>query len=329
MSPGGRQPKRAPRSAELMPGAGTDAVARIDVVVITWNKYELSRDCLEHIFASTIPVNVIVVDNASEDETPRKVREQFPEVQLIENRQNLGFGPAANIGFAAGTAEFVSVVNSDANVEPNYFEEVIERFADASVGIAAGLSMNPATRKLDASGASVDRGLSWLPLNPGEDPEAVELSNTRVAAPCFDAVVFRREAIESVGGFDDEIFAYWEDVDITMRIRNHGWTVAVSPAARVWHVGSASLGKRTVRQLQLAAWGRGYIAGRYRIGLVWLLTEVVAGLIDSVRLRSKVPLARRIAGWRHGRELPAREFPQNLEYESWWRAMRVRYLASR
>lgn len=307
----------------------SDNHAQVDVVVITWNKFELSRDCLEHLAASTIPVNVIVVDNASEDDTPRKVRDLFPDVRLIENSENLGFGPAANIGIAAGSAEFVSVVNSDANVEPNYFESVIKEFADESVGIAAGLSMNPATGKLDASGASVDRGLSWLPLNVGDEPGSVDPDSSRVAAPCFDAVVFRREAIDGVGGFDNEIFAYWEDVDITMRIRDQGWTVAVCPAARVWHVGSAALGKRTVRQLQLAAWGRGYIAGRYRIGPVWLMTELFAGLIDSLRLRSKVPIARRIAGWRYGRARPARAYPQNLEYESWIRAMRVRYWASR
>lgn len=303
--------------------------AQVDVVVITWNKFELSRDCLEHLAASTIPLNVTVVDNASEDQTPRKVREMFPTVQLIENGENLGFGPAANIGIRAGSADFVSVVNSDANIEPSYFEAVIKQFADESVGMAAGLSMNPATGKLDASGASVDRGLSWLPLNVGAEPEVVDPENARIAAPCFDAIVFRRAAIEEVGGFDEEIFAYWEDVDVTMRIRNRGWTVAVAPAARVWHIGSAALGKRSVRQLQLAAWGRGYVAGRYRIGLAWLLTELVTGLFDSLRLRSIVPLSRRIVGWRYGRGLPRRARPDNIDYESWWRAMRVRYLASR
>lgn len=311
-----------------MPGAGTDAAARIDVVVITWNKYELSLDCLEHIFASTVPVNVIVVDNASSDDTPRRIRERFPAATLVENERNLGYGPAANIGAAAGNSEFVSIVNSDANVEPDYFENVLASFADQQVAMAAGLSMNPRTGRLDAAGATSDRGLNWLPLLPDGMPDEVDPDDPRIAAPCSDAVVFRRAAFDAIGGFDDEIFAYWEDVDITMRLRNDGWGVAICPAARVWHIGSAALGKRSEAQLHLAAWGRGYLAGRYRIGLAWVLTDLAAAILDAIRLRSLTPVSRRIAGARHGYSLPRRAIPDGIAFDSWWQSVKARFVAA-
>lgn len=300
----------------------------LDVVVITWNKYELSLDCLAHASASSVPINLTVVDNASEDDTPRRIREQFPTAGLIVNDRNIGYGPAANLGATAGTSEFVSILNSDANVEPDYFERVLDCFADEQVAMVAGLSMNPATSKLDAAGATTDRGLNWLPLLPGGEPAQVDADDPRIAAPCSDAVVFRRAAFDAIGGFDDEIFAYWEDVDITMRLRQAGWKVAVCKDAKVWHVGSAALGKRSVAQMHLAAWGRGYLAGRYRLGPLWLVTEFLVGLLDSARLRSFTPFSRRMAGWRHGRKLPRREIPDGIEFNSWRTSMAARFNAS-
>jgi GT2 family glycosyltransferase len=299
----------------------------IDAVVITWNKYEMSLDCIEHLAASSVPVNLYDVDNGSSDETPRRVRERFPNVTVVELPENLGYPGAANQGFANSSSEFVAIINSDANVEPDYFEKVLRCFDDPKVGFAAGLSMDPASGLVDAAGAKIDRGLSWLPYMQGVPAESVSAVDSELAAPPFDAIVFRRAAIESVGGYDEDFFAYSEDVDITLRLRAAGWKIDVATDAKVWHIGSASLGKRTVAQLHFAAWGRGYVAGRYRVGPAWLLTDIAAGLVDSIQLRSWTPISRRWVGWRQGRALPAREVPTDLHYESWSSSLKRRVAA--
>lgn len=297
---------------------------KVDAIVVAWNNCNLTLDCVEHLMASTLRPNVVVVDNGSSDGTPRAIRERFPSAVLIELEDNIGFGPAANVGIKNSEGEFVSIVNNDANVEPRYFELVTARFTDPEVGVASGVSMNPSTRRMEAAGAFADRSLGWFQYMNGEPPEAVDPDDPMICGPCFIAPVFRRAAIDRIGGFDDRLFAYWEDVDITMRLFSDGWKSAVVPEARVWHLGSASLGHRSLRQLELAAWGRGYVAGRYRVAPHWLLTELLIGVIDSLSLRNTIPLSRRIAGWRTGRRLPKRSIPGSINFISWWKSLKLR-----
>ena len=305
-------------------------MAAVDAVVITWNRWELSRRCIEHLLASSVDVHVIVVDNGSVDGTPDRVREQFPQVELIEFAENRGYGVAANAGAEAATSEFVAIVNSDALVAPDYFELVLGRLRqDAKLGWAAGLSINPADGRVDSGGAVFDRGLRWGPVLSGADPGAAVVDETTLASPPTDAPVYRRSAFLDVGAFDPEIFAYGEDLDLVLRLWGGGWRPASVAGATVEHVGAASLGKRTVAQMKLVAWGRGYVAGRYRLGLLSLALDLPMWLAISLVVRSPQPLKRFVAGLRRGRSLPAREIPAELPTESWLGSTRRRHAASK
>lgn len=299
-----------------------------DAVVIAWNNCDLTIECIEHLLAGTLTPNVVVVDNGSHDGTPRRLRERFPGITLIELEENVGFGPAANRGIAASTGDLVAIVNNDANVEHEYMSRVAAEFDDAQVGFAAGVSMNPATGQLEAAGAYADRGLGWFQFMNGGDPTEIDPQDPMLCGPCFVAVVFRRKALESIGCFDENLFAYWEDVDVTMRMQAAGWEFAVVPEALAWHLGSATLGTRSINTLKLAAWGRGYIAARYRVGTCWTTTELALGALDAVRLRDLTPLSKRIAGWLFGRTLPKHELPRNIRFISWRRSMQLRKLAA-
>lgn len=299
--------------------------ARVDVVIVTWNKFELSLECIEHALQSTIPINVIVVDNASSDETVAEISSRFPEVTLIELSENIGFGPGFNKGLAACKAEFVGVLNSDANVEPEFFERALAAFDGAGHAVVGGLALNPHNHTIDSAGGIIDGGLGWFQFGSGEQIDEVDLGDERLVGPCWVAAVARRSALQDVGGFDEEIFAYWEDVDLTLRLLSEGYTISVEPTARAWHIGSATLGQRTAGQLRLASWGRGYVSGRYRVGAGWLALEVLIGIVDSIRLREIAPLGMRVKGWRHGRSMPRRPVPSGIHFVTFADSLRMRF----
>lgn len=297
----------------------------VDAVVITWNRCELASECIEHLLASTLPVNVIVIDNGSEDGTPDRVRERFPEVDLVEFADNRGYGAAANAGAERATADFVAIINQDALVAPDYFELVLARMSsDERIGFASGLSIDPKSGKVDSAGAVFDSGLRWGPYFHGVSPEEVAVDEARLASPPTDSIVFRRSAFLDIGGFDSEIFAYGEDLDLTLRLREAGWLPASVTAALVEHLGAASMGKRSVGQMNLVGWGRGYVAGRYRVGPMELLLDLVMWTGISAIVRSPQPLRRLLAGLRRGRSLPQRPVPSGIYREHWYESLRKR-----
>lgn len=299
---------------------------RVDAVVISWNNWELSAACVASLRECLPAVNVIVVDNGSTDGAPERLRERFPDLNLHEFGENLGFGQAANRGAALGDAEFIAIVNNDTELAPDYFDAILRRFdGDHNVGFASGLSIDPASGLVDAAGATLDHALCWYPYQRGVDPESALIDNSQIVSPASDAIVYRREAFDAEGGFDAEIFAYGEDLDLALRLHSAGWRPAAIAESRVVHRGSASLGSRSVAQMRLAAWGRGYVAGRYRVSARWLLFDLAVGVVNSLILRSTVPLTRLVAGWRRGRSLPARAIPSDVRFESWRDALKKRY----
>jgi GT2 family glycosyltransferase len=306
------------------------SAAALDAVVVTWNRWELTSSCLEHLFASSVPIHVIVIDNGSEDGTPDRIREQFPQVELHENAENKGYGAAANAGIAHSTNEFVSTVNSDALVAEDYFELLLAAIkTDPKLGFVSGISLDPATGLVDAAGAIFDGGLRWSPYLQGVDPDEVVADQSVIAAPPPEAMLYRREAFQGVGGYDEEIFAYGEDLELTLRLRAAGWKPLLVTEARDLHKGAASLGKRTAAQMRLVGWGRGYVAGRYRLGIASLILDLATYVAISIIVKSPSPFTQLIDGYLRGRKLPKRPVPEGLHTESWATSLRKRWDASR
>lgn len=301
--------------------------ASIDVVVVTWNNAEMLLDCLEHLARAGTPHRLIVVDNASADDTVYRVRKRFPEAELIEMKENVGFGRAANRGIERATGDFVFLLNNDANIEPEFLEKLLEPFRDRRVGMVGGVLVNPATGRVDTAGIQIDTGLGGYSALCGKELSTVEAELEYLVGPALGAAVIRRSTLDAIGLFDEGLFAYSEDVDLVLRARLAGWRFVVVADARASHVGSATLGVRSRGAVALAAHSRGYMAGRYRVGLIWLLTEFLVGTVDSLRLRSRDPLAQRVSGWRDGRALPGRQVPEDLPRLRWPTAMKLRLKA--
>ena len=273
----------------------------IDVVVVTWNQRDLTLDCLRHLAQSTVPAQVIVVDNASADGTLEALAGEFPEALVLPQAENLGFAPAVNIGVGAGSSDVVVLVNNDVEVEPDFLEHLVAPLAaDPAVGMVAGLTVQPGGALIDQLGISVDRGLAGYLR--GRHAPVGTVPSDRLLAPCGCAAAYRRTAWEQVGGFDSAFFAYGEEFDLGLRIRQAGWGAAEAPLARGVHLGGATTGVDSPMQRELSAFARGFIVGRYRgLNVQAVIVDaavVVKGLLTS---RSFIPLRGRIRGWRAGR----------------------------
>jgi GT2 family glycosyltransferase len=272
----------------------------VDVVIPTWRGRDMLASCLEHLGDQADAV--IVVDNASGDGTAEMVRERFPAVRLVELPENVGFGRAVNAGVRAGSGGLVVLLNNDVDVEPGFVDAIAAPFGDDAVGMVAGVTLMPGSGLVDAFGIELDSTLAAynrLRGQPiGEEPGVL-------AGPSGGAAAYRRSAYEQVGGFDEALFAYGEDVDLALRLRAAGWRAAAAADARGVHAGGASVGVASPWQRNLAGFARGYLLRRYGVlrsraasrALVFEALVVGWGL---VRFRTTVPLRARIRGWRAG-----------------------------
>jgi N-acetylglucosaminyl-diphospho-decaprenol L-rhamnosyltransferase len=301
----------------------------IDVVVPTFNRADLLRGCLEHLARQDVPHTAIVVDNGSSDGTAEMVRTEFPDVRLVALVENLGFGRAVQLGVEAGDGEAIVLINNDVDVLPGFLRALVAPLErDPGAGMVAGVLLRPGEQVIDAAGVVIDRGLGGYGYLVGAPVAAIDAPPPGLMGPCGGAAAYRRSAYEQIGGFDPEIFAYSEDLDIALRMLAAGWTCTLAPDARAIHLGSATLGLRSLQQVRIGAASRGYVLGRYRVGVGWLATEVAVALADAAVNRSPAPLVERARGFARGRRLPRRAVPQ-VEAMGWRTAMRRRLRAAR
>jgi GT2 family glycosyltransferase len=186
---------------------------------------------------------VIVVDNASPDGTPARLREAFPEVRLIENASNLGFGPASNQGAEAAAAPVLVFLNTDALVEPGWDGPLVQAVARQDVAAAV-----PCVLELDGrvqcAGALLARDGTVIEHGNGEDPaDAAYRFPRAVDFGPGACLVVRREAFWAAGGFDPLYApAYYEDADLCLALTARGGRTLFVPESRVRHAKKASGG---------------------------------------------------------------------------------------
>jgi GT2 family glycosyltransferase len=203
------------------------------------------RAVLADAAASLLGIEVIVVDNGSEDGTVAAIAAEFPEVRLIAGAENVGFARGNNLGLAAGRGRYLLLLNSDTEVEPGAAAALIG-FMDAhSEAGACGPMLLNADGSLQPSGRalpslwSVIVGMTKLYRLWKRDLYAErgrDYSQTRrVGEVSGAALVVRRAAYERVGGLDPNLFAFYEDVDWCKRIGKAGYAIYYVPAARVKH----------------------------------------------------------------------------------------------
>lgn len=216
---------------------------KVVVVIPNWSGQQYLEACLSSILQQTCSsLKVILVDNGSTDGSVEFVSQRFPRVEIIRNEENLGFAHANNMAIRASDSEYVATVNNDVQLDPCWLEEML-RVADSNPDagmFACKMLYYHCPELIDSAGIWVDKsGTAWNRLC-GERDEEQDLQPIEVFGSCAGAALYRRETLESVSLFDEDFFAYYEDVDLAWRTRLLAWRCLYIPAARAYHIHSAT-----------------------------------------------------------------------------------------
>ena len=216
---------------------------RVAIVILNWNGLGYLQDCLASLQAQTYTDwQVIVVDNGSTDGSVEWVAENFPQARLIRNETNMGFAAPNNQAIRASDAEYIVTLNNDTRADPRWLEALVSA-ADEHPDVGMCMSkMLFADRPQDinSTGISLDPvGIAW-DRRGGEPDDDRETEPVEILGPCAGAALYRRAMLDQIGLFDEDFFAYLEDVDLAWRARLAGWRCLHVPTARVYHVHSAT-----------------------------------------------------------------------------------------
>ena len=225
------------------------------VVIPTWNRKVDLLECLHSVMASDYPkVKIIVVDNASEDNSVVTVNKQFPNVEIIELDKNMGAAFASNRGFEIALknqADFILRLDSDIIIEPQMNTKLVDSFEDLP---EAGI-MFPKILRYDSpdtiwfTGAKSHPFLLVNRINNYNVKDNNDYKISQVDYVPSAAILIKREALKKVGGFDEIYFVYSEDFDLCLRFKKNGYKTYYIPTAKAWHkIGSDKLSRWGVEQ---------------------------------------------------------------------------------
>jgi len=219
----------------------------VTTVILNWNGGEDVIGCIEHVIAQSYePIEVVVIDNASTDNSKEAIRYRFPDIGLIENRENVGFASGMNQGMGLARGEYVLLLNQDAWVRDDFVQSAVRVMNDVppNIGmIGARIYKLDGGQKTDrlVSGGLLLRRRFQLVGDPNRCTEHYTLSPTW-CCPFLRKVMLDDIKACSDHYFDDRYFAYGEDLDLALRAQLCGWRCLFSPDLVAWHSHSGSLG---------------------------------------------------------------------------------------
>lgn len=260
----------------------------------------------------TRPLEVVLVDNGSSDDSVELARRELPQAKVLELGRNLGFGAAVNRGVAEFPGDPVILLNNDAEPEPRFVEALLDGLGRGVDSVAGVLLQERAPELIDSAGVVADATLMGFDHLHGERVEAAD-GAANPLGPTGGAALYRRAAFERAGGFDERIFLYYEDLDLALRLAAAGGRCRLAPQARALHAYSASLGAASAAKYERTGWSRGYMLRRYgvmrspRLALRALACEAALGAGQLLKDRTAAGLRGRLRGWRDAAGLEPRE----------------------
>jgi len=237
---------------------------RITVVIVVHNSSAVIDACLDTFGTDK---KIVLIDNASHDNTLDIVREKAPQAHITHNEVGLGYGNAASQGLALVQTEFALMMNPDAVFEAGTIEKLVAVMDDdASTGMISPLLPLPGGGYDKAWNGPFDRR-SRMPSNRDADPRPEGRFCTWYVSGAV--ILLRMEAAKKAGFFDPAIFLYFEDDDLCMRIQKAGYTIQIEPAAEATHAVGGSVGTgwdKFYEKFYHMAWSRLYFEAKYVSG---------------------------------------------------------------
>jgi GT2 family glycosyltransferase len=225
----------------------------VSIIIVSFNTRDVLRECLKSVFrdGSALHLQVIVVDNASTDGSPKMIEQDFPTVLLIESAVNLGFGQANNLGFKSARGRYIVLLNSDAFLTEGVLQRSVAHMdSNPHAGLGGGRligrdsSYQPSARMfptvfndlLVLSGLAARFPRSRL-FGRADRTWANHMKEAEVDWVPGAYSIIRPEALASAGPFDPRFFLYYEEVDLCRRIKRQGYSVWYWPDIPVVHIG--------------------------------------------------------------------------------------------
>ena len=218
----------------------------VSVVIPNFNGREYLKTCLNSLLDQTYPeVSIIVVDNGSTDGSQELILSSYPQIRLISLSENTGFCHAVNVGIKASKSAYVILLNNDTEVEKDFVENLLTGIKKhkKAFSCAAKMISYQDREQIDDAG-NFYNALGWAFARGKGKSVSLYNREDRIFASCGGASIYKREVFEEIGLFDEEHFAYLEDIDIGYRARIHGYQNWYIPNAHVYHIGSGTSGSR-------------------------------------------------------------------------------------
>jgi len=222
-------------------------ITGIDIVIPNWNGKKMLETCLSSLRRQSVQnFRVTVVDNGSEDNSVKFLEEHYPDVDVVSFPLNRGFSVAVNKGIENGNQPLVLLLNNDTELDERCVEKLLERSKCETGYDMFALKMLSFDQRniLDGAGDGVLRGGVGYRLGTMEKDTPSYNLRKDVFGACAGAALYRRSMFNKLGLFDEDFFAYLEDVDFNMRAVRSGYRCLYLPEAVVYHIGSASSGSK-------------------------------------------------------------------------------------
>jgi len=239
---------------------------KLSIILINWKTRDLTRNALASIYKETagFDFEIVVVDNNSADGSVEMIKKEFPQVVLIENKDNRGFGKANNQGLKIAQGDYLMFLNTDVVVLDGALNKLVN-YLDEHTDV---MMVGPRLLNKDLTFQHACRRMLPNPLNSffhlfgltkifknnkfindykryAADPEVTGHTQALSGA----AMMFRRQAYNEIGGFDERFFMYGEDLDFCKRVLDKGWKTVYVSEAKIIHFGGQSSGKRKTKSL--------------------------------------------------------------------------------
>jgi len=240
-----------------------DKSSKISIIIPNYNGKSFLKECLDSIKNQNYPnYDITVIDNASEDGSVEFIRKNYPEVNLITNNTNLGFAAAVNLGIDSSSNEYVLILNNDTQLDVECISNLYKCIKNEKsvFAVTSKMIQYHDHSKMDDAGDEYTL-MGWTKrVGYGKSPDKYNKKRETFSA-CAGASLYKKTILDKIGYFDENFFAYLEDVDISYRARIYGYKCIYCPKAVVYHVGSASSGSRYNEfKIKLAARNNVYLA---------------------------------------------------------------------
>jgi len=219
---------------------------KVSIVTPSFNGQKYLKVCLDSLSKQLFKeFEMIIVDNASIDGSCEFISENNPEVKLISLAENYGFSKAVNEGIKNSNGEYVVLLNNDIEADIYWLENLVKSIEqDKNIFSCSSKMINYHNRNLIDDAGDNFNILGWA-YKRGEGKNISKFTNgSKVFSSCAGAAIYRRSVFDEIGYFDENFFAYLEDVDICYRAKIHGYQNTYCSDAIIYHVGSATTGSK-------------------------------------------------------------------------------------